>query len=68
MDEGIIALVTGGKNIGRHGKIVKIKHEAGPYPTVVTLENGKGEHFQTTLDYVFAIGTTRPLISMPEAD
>ncbi len=66
--EGIIALVTGGKNIGQYGKIVEIKREAGPYPTVVTLENGKGAQFQTTLDYVFAIGAAKPLISMPEAD
>jgi len=68
MVAGVPALVTGGKNIGRHGTIVKIEQEAGPYPTIVTIEDKDGNRFQATLNYVFAIGTNKPWISMPEAN
>lgn len=68
MGEGVSILVTGGKNIGRYGTIVKIEQEAGPYPAVVTTEDKVGNRFQATLNYVFAIGANKPWISMPEAN
>jgi ribosomal protein S4E len=33
----------------------------------VTIEDKKGNHYQTTLDFVFATGETQSLISLPEA-
>jgi len=68
LDEGSFAVVTGGKNIGRYGKIVKIERRTGPFPTVVTIEDKKGNSFQTILDYVFVVGKNKPLISLPEVD
>lgn len=68
MGEGASVLVTGGKNIGRHGAIVKIEPGKGPYPAVVTIEDKDGDRFQATVNYVFAIGTKKPLILMPEAN
>lgn len=65
-DEGLSAIVTGGKNIGRRGKVVKIERKRGPYPTLVTLEDAKGDKFQTTLNYIFAVGEKKPWISLPE--
>lgn len=67
MGEGVFTIVTGGKNIGRYGKIVKLEQEAGPHPTVVTIEAKDGNQFQATLNYVFAIGTNKPWISIMEA-
>lgn len=68
MGEGVSALVTGGKNIGRYGTITKIEQEAGPHPAVVTIEDKAGDRFQATLNYIFAIGANKPWISMPEAN
>lgn len=63
--EGNIAIITGGKNIGKRGKIVEIeKAEAKKRRSaLVVIENEQGERFQTVLDYVFSIGQTQPLIS-----
>lgn len=61
--EDVLALVTGGKNIGRLGKIVKIKREANISPTI-TLQDVE-EQFETVVDYVFPIGRGEPWISIP---
>jgi small subunit ribosomal protein S4e len=66
--EGVLALVTGGKNIGRLGKVMKIERQPGPYPTVVTLQDKNGDQFQTTLDFVFAVGDQQPWITLPEEE
>jgi len=67
--EGVAALIVGGKNIGKHGKIVAIeqrqKHKHKNL--LVTIEDEKGNHFQTTMEYVFVVGDTKPQISLPEA-
>lgn len=67
-EEGVSALVTGGKNLGRYGKIVEIQRKKGPYPTVIVIENGNGVQFRTILNYVFAIGKEKPWISLPEVE
>jgi small subunit ribosomal protein S4e len=64
--EGVVALVTGGKNIGRLGKVLRIERQPGPHPTVVTLQGKNGDQFQTTLDFVFAVGADQPWIALPE--
>jgi len=68
--EGAYALITGGKNAGRHGKIVAIekKPEQKRKDLLVTIEDKKGVRFQTTLDYIFAVGSTKPEISLPEVE
>lgn len=65
-DVGSYAMVTEGKNIGRHGKVVAIDREHGLRPKIVTLEDGTGDSFQTILEYVFPIGVEEPWISLPE--
>lgn len=64
------AIVTGGKNVGRHGKIVEIEKTLGKKRRnlLVTLEDEKGNRFQTILNFVFVIGEKEPCISLPEAD
>jgi small subunit ribosomal protein S4e len=68
--EGNLAVITGGKNIGKQGKIVEIeKTEAKKRrQALVVVEDAKGARYQTILDFVFSIGETEPLISLPEVN
>ena len=63
--EGNLAIITGGKNIGKQGKIVEIeKTEAKKRRNaLVVIEAENGDRYQTILDFVFSIGGTKPLIS-----
>jgi len=67
--EGTPALIVGGKNAGKHGKIVAIEQRQRQKRknSLVTVEDERGNRFQTTVDYVFAIGDKQPHISLPEA-
>ena len=67
--EGNFAMITGGKNIGKQGKIVEIeKTEAKKRrQALVVIEDSKGVRFQTILDFIFSIGEAEPLIGVPEA-
>jgi small subunit ribosomal protein S4e len=69
MKEKDYALIIGGKNIGKHGKIAEIeKAEAKKRRNaLVTIQDDEGKRYQTILDFVFAIGETQPLISLAEA-
>lgn len=67
--EEAFAMIIGGKNIGKHGKIVEIQKTEGRKfrKALVTIEDEAGNRYQTILDLVFAIGEATPLISVPEA-
>jgi small subunit ribosomal protein S4e len=67
--EGASALIVGGKNVGKHGKIVAIEQRQRQKRKnlLVTVEDEKGNRFQTTMEYVFVVGETKPHISLPEA-
>ena len=67
--EGNLAVITGGKNIGKQGKIVEIeKTEAKKRrQALVVVEDAQGVRYQTILDFVFSIGEAEPLIGLPEA-
>ena len=69
MKEKDYAIITGGKNIGKHGRITEIeKTEAKKRRNaLVTIQDNEGKRYQTILDFVFAIGETQPLISLTEA-
>lgn len=69
MKENDFAVITSGKNMGKHGKIIEIEKTKGKKRTnaLVTIEDKKGNRYQTILNFVFAIGEGQPLISMPEA-
>ncbi len=67
--EGNIAIITGGKNIGKMGKIVEIeKTEAKKRrQALVVIEDEKGARYQTILEYVFSVGEAAPMINTLEA-
>lgn len=62
------AIIIGGKNMGRYGKIVEIEERLDKKRRnlLVTLEDPKGEQFQTILDFIFVVGEEQPCISLPE--
>jgi small subunit ribosomal protein S4e len=62
---GNLAVITGGKNIGKTGRIVEIeKTEAKKRrQALAVIEDAKGEKYQTILDYVFSLGEKEPLIT-----
>lgn len=62
---GAVALVTGGSNVSRVGKIADIKLIAGTQPNIVTLKAEDGE-FQAPEHYVFVVGREKP--SIPSLD
>ena len=68
LKEKDFVIITGGKNIGNWGKAVEIEKAEGKKRrnALVTVENEKGNRYQTTLNFVFAIGEERPLISLAE--
>ncbi len=67
--EGNLAIITGGKNIGKIGKIVEIeKAEAKKRrQALVVIEDAQGARYQTIMDFVFSIGETTPMINTLEA-
>ena len=67
--KGANALVIGGKNMGRVGKITAIEKKPNQKrrDTIVTIEDTDGNQFQTILDLVFIVGDKAPSISMLEA-
>jgi SSU ribosomal protein S4E len=65
-DVGKIAVVVGGKAVGRVGRIKSITWGWRREATVVTLEDPRGNLFQTSLNYVLVIGEDKPVIKLPE--
>ncbi len=67
--EGNLAVITGGKNVGKQGRIAEIeKTEAKKRRNaLVVIEDEKGSRYQTILDFVFSIGGAQSFISLPEA-
>ncbi len=66
LKEGVIAVIIGGRNVGRVGKVLEIHRGIRRFRSIVTLEDKNGNRFQTSLDYIFPIGVDKPLISLPE--
>ncbi len=67
--EGNLAILTGGKNVGKMGKIVEIeKTEAKKRrQALVVIEDAKGARYQTIMEFVFSIGEAAPMINTLEA-
>jgi len=66
LEVGVLALVIDGSNVGFLGRIVSIKQIFKRSRALVTLRSDSGAEVRTILDYVFAIGRDKPMISLPE--
>jgi small subunit ribosomal protein S4e len=62
---GNLAVIIGGKNIGKIGRLVEIeKTEAKKRKNaLVVIEDEKGARYQTIMDFVFSIGEKEPIIT-----
>ncbi|MHA1440290.1 MAG: 30S ribosomal protein S4e [Candidatus Heimdallarchaeota archaeon] len=58
--EGMYAIITAGKNVGKHGSIKEFKWRFGPRASTVTLVPEDGTEVQTTPEYIFVIGEKGP--------
>jgi len=68
LKEKDFAVITGGKNVGKYGKIVEIEKAAGKKRrnALVTIEDQNGNRYQTVLNFIFAVGEAQPFIALPE--
>ncbi|MEN2999446.1 MAG: 30S ribosomal protein S4e [Acidilobaceae archaeon] len=64
--EGKLAIVMGGRAVGRVGRIKSVTKGWRKETTIVTLEDARRNVFQTSLNYIFILGEERPLVSLPE--
>jgi len=69
LGKGAPVMIIGGKNTGKHGKIVTVEEKPGQKrsDSLVTVEDANGNRFQTIIDFIFVIGETKPVISLPGA-
>jgi small subunit ribosomal protein S4e len=67
--EGNLAVITGGKNIGKQGKIIEIEKTIAKKrrQALVVVEDSEGKRYQTILEFIFSLGETEPLITSLEA-
>jgi small subunit ribosomal protein S4e len=68
MKEQSFAVITGGKNVGKYGRIVEIEKAVGKKRrnALATIEDQEKNRYQTILDFVFALGEEQPLVALSE--
>ncbi len=66
LEKGVLAIISGGRNVGRVGVVTDIRRGMRRKRSIVTLRDKHGNMFQTSLDYVFPIGRDTPMITLPE--
>jgi len=62
--EGAYALLISGKNLGKHGRMVKIEKGTFARKPMVSIQDKDGEILQTIAENVFVIGESEPLIRL----
>jgi small subunit ribosomal protein S4e len=58
--EGMFAIITDGRNVGKRGIIKDFQWRFGPRASTVTITTSEGEEVQTAPEYIFVIGKTGP--------
>jgi small subunit ribosomal protein S4e len=66
LTKGSYVVVTGGGNVGRHGKVANIEPSSSARPAIVEVEGSDGENFRTMEEYVFVVGEGEPIIKLGE--
>jgi len=67
-EDGILGLVDRGKNMGIFVEVTKIVQRVWPSQPSLALTDGKGNQFETIVDYVFPIGKGEPWVTLPQDD
>mgnify|MGYP000162012605 FL=1 len=65
-EKGKYAIIIGGNNVGRVGRIKEVIQVFKKSRAIVSLETDNGEELRTIMDYVFLIGDEKPEISVFE--
>jgi len=68
LTKGVLAVITGGKNIGHWGEVVALDEVEGTHSPTITLKGEEDDLYTTIIDYVFPIGKGMPWVSLPEDD
>lgn len=63
-EEGALIIVTGGVSSGKNGVLAKLGTKPGNKRTA-TVRTKDGEEIRTLASYIFAVGSSRALISIP---
>lgn len=68
LKNGASAIIIGGKNIGKCGKIVNVEEKVGRKRRdwLATVEDANGNRFKTRVNLLFVVGNKKPCISLPE--
>jgi len=64
-DSGVVAMVTGGRNMGRVGVVTHRERHDGGF-AIVHLKDALGNEFATREGNVFVIGSDQPWVSLPK--
>jgi small subunit ribosomal protein S4e len=64
LEQGVLAIIDSGENIGQWGEVTKIT-ESSIYGSTVTIRNSENQEVETVADYVFPIGKGEAWISLP---
>jgi small subunit ribosomal protein S4e len=65
--KGSMAAFTDGSNIGKYGTVTSIEEQTGQKRKnfLITIQDEKGETYQTVLNYAFAVGDKKLKIALP---
>ncbi|MEM3046328.1 MAG: 30S ribosomal protein S4e [Candidatus Bathyarchaeia archaeon] len=66
LSPGAYVLITGGRNMGLHGRLDSTQRGTATTEPTVTVQLPNGGTIQTTLTNLFPVGSERPLIALPE--
>jgi small subunit ribosomal protein S4e len=66
LEKGMTACFVDGNNVGRYGTVASIEEQTGQKRKkfLVTIQDENEETFQTILSYAFAVGDSKPKISL----
>jgi small subunit ribosomal protein S4e len=63
-EKGNFALVVGGRNLGKTGKILEVQEGTATRPATVTIEDSSGGKLNTLVEHTFVVGTDKPSIKL----
>ncbi len=68
MENGVLALITGGQRRGLTGVVQDTIHPKKMGPKIISVKLSSGEVIKTIEDYIFPIGREKPLIKLPNVE
>jgi len=66
LSPGAYALVTGGRNMGLHGRLISLQEGTATTQPSGTVQVAGGGQVQTIFTNLFPVGSEKPLITLPE--